>query len=134
MEKQLIMANRVRSINEKAKSVKIALGYINIEAAAREAGTPASTLRYDLNRIHLNRVKEALYEVLANRKPGPKPRNKPDKATASLSEKLSICPECGGRATKNGTYQVLNWLLMLTFGWLGIQRVRIQRRRRQSSI
>ncbi len=30
---------------------------------------------------------------------------------------------------KNGTYWVLNWLLMLTLGWLGVQRVRIQRRR-----
>ena len=56
MEEQLIMANRVRSINEKAKSVKIALGYINIEAAAREAGTPASTLRYDLNVSYSNSV------------------------------------------------------------------------------
>jgi hypothetical protein len=39
------------------------------------------------------------------------------------------CPKCGGKATKNGTYWVLNWLLMLTLGWLGVQRVRIQRRR-----
>jgi hypothetical protein len=39
------------------------------------------------------------------------------------------CPKCGGKATKNGTYRVLNWLLMLTLGWLGVQRVRIQRRR-----
>jgi hypothetical protein len=31
--------------------------------------------------------------------------------------------------TKNGTYWVLNWLLMLALGWLGVQRVRIQRRR-----
>jgi hypothetical protein len=39
------------------------------------------------------------------------------------------CPKCGEKATKNGTYWVLNWLLMLTLGWLGVQRVRIQRRR-----
>jgi hypothetical protein len=31
--------------------------------------------------------------------------------------------------TKNGTYWVLNWWLMLTLGWLSVQRVRIQRRR-----
>ena len=49
MEVWLIMANRVRSINEKVQSVKAALGYINIEAAARKTGAPASTLRYDLN-------------------------------------------------------------------------------------
>lgn len=34
-----------------------------------------------------------------------------------------------GKVTKNGAYWVLNWLLMLTLGWLGMQRVRIQRRR-----
>ena len=118
------MANRTRFIDEKVQSVEVAFGYINVEAVARETGIPASTLRYDLNK-----AKKALPDVLANRKPGPKPRNKPDKATASLSEKPAVCPECGGRVTKNGTYQVLNWLLMLTFGWLGIQRVRIQRRR-----
>lgn len=120
------MANRTRSINDKAKSVKVALGYINIEAAARETATPASTLRYDLNR-----VKEALYKVLANRKPGPKPQNKSNEAAviASPPEKPTVCPECGCKATKNGTYLVLNWLLMLTLGWLGIQQVRIQRRR-----
>jgi hypothetical protein len=124
MEEQLIMANRVRSINEKVQSVKVALECINVEAAARKTGIPASTLRYDLNK-----AKKALPDVLANRKPGPKPQKKPDNATAALSEKPAVCSECGGRVTKNGTYQVLNWLLMLTFGWLGIQRVRIQRRR-----
>ena len=31
--------------------------------------------------------------------------------------------------TKNGTYWVLNWWLMLTLGWLGVRKVRIQRRR-----
>jgi hypothetical protein len=40
-----------------------------------------------------------------------------------------MCPECGGKVRKNGTYKVLNWLLMLTMGWLGIQTVCIQRRR-----
>ena len=118
------MANRTRFIEEKVQSVEVAFGYINVEAVARETGIPASTLRYDLNK-----AKKALPDVLANRKPGPKPQKKPDNATAALSEKPAVCSECGGRVTKNGTYQVLNWLLMLTFGWLGIQRVRIQRRR-----
>jgi len=120
------MANRTRSINEKAKSVEVALGYINIEAAARETGTPPSTLRYDLDK-----VKDALPDVIVNKRPGPKPQNKSDEATviASPPEKPTVCPECGGKVTKNGTYLVLNWLLMLTLGWLGIQQVRIQRRR-----
>jgi len=42
------MANRKRPIEEKVQSVQVALEQINVEAAAREAGVPPSTLRYDL--------------------------------------------------------------------------------------
>jgi len=120
------MANRKRSIEEKVQSVLVALGQIKVEAAAREAGVLPSTLRYDLAK-----VRQALPEVLANRMPGPKPRNKPAETTAVVApaEELVVCPQCGGKVTKNGTYWVLNWLLMLTMGWLGVQWVRIQRRR-----
>jgi hypothetical protein len=62
------MANRRRTIDEKVKPVQMALEQINIEKAAREAGVPASTLRYDLNK-----VKQSLVDVLKNRAPGPKP-------------------------------------------------------------
>ncbi len=118
------MANRTRHINEKVKAVEAAIGHINMEAAARDTGVPASTLRFDLNK-----VKEALPDILVNKKPGPKPQANPDKASDSPPEKPVVCPKCGGKVTKNGTYEVLNWLLMLTLGWLGIKRVRIQRRR-----
>jgi len=63
------MANRKRSIDEKVRPVEIALEQINIEQAAREAGVPPSTLRYDLHK-----VKRSLADVLRNRTPGPKPR------------------------------------------------------------
>jgi DNA-directed RNA polymerase specialized sigma24 family protein len=62
------MANRKRTIDEKVKPVQIALEQINVEEAAREAGVPASTLRYDLNK-----VKQSLADVLKNQAPGPKP-------------------------------------------------------------
>ena len=62
------MANRKRTIDEKVSAVQIALEQINIEKAAREAGVPASTLRYDLGK-----VKQFLADVLKNRPPGPKP-------------------------------------------------------------
>ena len=62
------MPNRKRTIGEKVRPVQIALEQINIEKAAREAGVPASTLRYDLDK-----VKQALADVLKNRTPGPKP-------------------------------------------------------------
>jgi transposase-like protein len=66
------MANRKRTIDEKVKPVQIALEQINIEEAAREAGVPPSTLRYDLNK-----VKQSLADVLKNRTPGPTPRSFP---------------------------------------------------------
>jgi len=64
------MANRKRTIVEKVKPVQIALEQINIEEAARKAGVPASTLRYDLNKVN-----QSLAEVLKNRTPGPKARS-----------------------------------------------------------
>ena len=64
------MANRKRTIDEKVGAVQTALEQINIEKAAREAGVPASTLRYDLDK-----VKQFLADVLKNRPPGPKPRS-----------------------------------------------------------
>jgi hypothetical protein len=122
-----ILANRKRTLDEKLRAMNAALGKINVEAAAQEAGVPASTLRYDLNK-----VKRALPEVLANGRPGPKAHPllaaAPGKATVR-DDGPKVCPKCGGPVRKNGGYWVLNWLLMLTLGWLGVQRVWIQRHR-----
>jgi transposase-like protein len=124
-QKATFMANRIRATDEKVKPVRLALRRINVEAVAREAGVPASTLSYDLNK-----VEDALPEVLSNRTPGPKPQKKlaeEAKQASPPEERPAACPKCSGKATKNGTYWVLNWLLMLTMGWLGVQRVLIQR-------
>ena len=120
------MANRIRPLDEKVQAVKIALKQINIEKAARAARVPASTLRYDLQKLDA-----ALPRVLVNQQPGPKP-TAPVISVPALpgpSEAPRVCPECGGKVRKNGTYWVLNWWLMLTMGWLGIQKVLLQRRR-----
>ncbi|MFN2218253.1 MAG: hypothetical protein ACK2UA_06585, partial [Anaerolineae bacterium] len=96
------MTNRVRPVEEKVESVTIAFRQINVEAAAREAGVPASTLRYDLDK-----VKEALPATLANRKPGPKAEPETRAESKERVETVElICPECGGKVTKNGTYWV----------------------------
>jgi hypothetical protein len=118
------MANRIRRIDEKVQSVKIALAQINVEAAAREAGVPPRTLGYDLKKME-----ESLPEVLANRRPGPKPQCRATESATKTAEAAGtvVCPECGGKTVKNGTYWVLNWMLMLTMGWLGVQKVLIQR-------
>ena len=120
------MANRIRPLDEKVQPVRIALRQINVEEVARQAEVPASTLRYDLRK-----VEAALPEVLANQIPGPKPPDSTSTVSNRLqpAEEVKVCPVCSGQVRKNGTYKTLNWLLMLTMGWLGIQTVCIQRRR-----
>ena len=88
------MAGRKREIDEKVESVKTALDQINVEKAARDAGTPASTLRYDLEKLE-----KALPEMLADQKRGPEPREKAADSTANQSEveKPIACPKCGGK-------------------------------------
>jgi hypothetical protein len=118
------MSNRIRPMDEKVEPVRIALQQINVAAAARAAGVPESTLRYGLNKLD-----RTLPEVLVNRRPGPKP-GKPAADTRvqpGAAEAVSPCPECGGRVRKNGTYWVLNWVMMLMMGWMGVQKRLIQR-------
>jgi hypothetical protein len=84
---------------------------INIAEAARQANVPASTLRYDLNK-----VEQALPAVLVNQSPGPKGQNQnpTEVEKPGVLEAPAPCPACGGKVRKNGTYWVLNWVLMLT--------------------
>ncbi len=118
------MENRKRTNEEKVRAAKIALDEINIEAAARKAGVPASTLRF-----YLGKVKKTLSKILSNEKPGPKSQ-KPKKRLKLRPEGLRVCPKCGGKLNKNGIYWVLNWLLTFMLGWMGIQKnVLIQRYR-----
>jgi hypothetical protein len=118
------VSNRIRPLHEKVEPVRIALGQINVALAAREAGVPESTLRYDLNKLD-----QALPEVLATQRPGPKP-GKPETHTPAqpgMQPAVGPCPQCGGRVRKNGTYWVLNWVMILTVGWMGVRKVLIQR-------
>jgi hypothetical protein len=118
------MANRIRPVEEKVQAVTVALEQINVGAAARAAGGPVSTLRYDLNK-----VKAMLPAMLVNQKPGPKPRPGLDAPPPEMNQPAEprVCPACGGKLRKNGIYWVLNWVLLLTMGWLGVQRVSVQR-------
>jgi hypothetical protein len=111
-------------VDEKVESVRIALKQINVAEAARQAEIPESTLRYDLNKIE-----QVLPEILANQLPGPKAQSPAAAGIAKVTpaEKPGPCPQCGGQVRKNGTYWVLNWVLMLTMGWLGVQKELLQR-------
>lgn len=89
---------------------------------------PESTLRYDLNKLE-----RALPAVLVNQPPGPKPQSSEEEvAKPGTPAAPAPCPECGGKVRKNGTYWILNWGLMLTMGWLGVQKVLVQRWRCQA--
>ncbi len=118
------MANRIRPVDEKVETVRIALKQINVAEAARQAEIPESTLRYDLNKLE-----QALPEVLANQAPGPKVQSQVADGTQKVEpiQKAAPCPECGGKVRKNGTYWVLNWVLMLMMGWVGVQKELLQR-------
>lgn len=94
-----------------------------MEEAARQAGVPSSTLRYDLGKLDA-----ALAQILTNERPGPKP-SETSSIQARADEEKRVCSECGGKVRKNGRYWILNWLLMLTMGWLGLQKVLVQRYR-----
>ena len=111
-------------MEEKVESVKIALRHINIAEVAREAEVAESTLRYDLNKLE-----RALPMVLANQKPGPLPRFQASSAPVEPTEatRPGACSVCGGQVRQNGTYTVLNWVLLLTMGWLGVQHMLLQR-------
>ncbi len=113
-------------MDEKVESARIALKQINVAEAARQAEIPESTLRYDLNKLE-----QALPEVLANQPPGPKAQSQQvadgTEKEVEQAQKPDPCPECGGKVRKNGTYWVLNWVLMLTMGWLGVQKELLQR-------
>lgn len=123
------MANRIRPVEEKVQAVMVAFAQINVAKAAQEAGVPASTLHYDLNK-----VKAMWPVVLVHQKPGPRPR--PDPVVPATDRPQpgapSGCPACGGRLRQNGRYGVLNWVLLLLMGWLGVQKVSIQRWRCQA--
>jgi hypothetical protein len=111
-------------VEEKVESVKIALRHINIAEAAREAEVAESTLRYDLNKLE-----QALPKVLANQKPGPLPRPQASTPTVEAEREIrpAACCVCGSQVRKNGTYRVLNWVMLLTMGWLGVQHIVLQR-------
>lgn len=117
------MGNRIRQSEEKVEPIEIALKQINIAKVARETGAAESTVRRDLKK-----VKEALPELLSNKKPGPKAEKSQEEATPEPEAERKVCPECGGKLNKNGTYWMVNWVSMLLVGWLGlVEKLRIQR-------
>lgn len=118
--------NRIIPIETKVKVMQESICLSNVEAVAASYEVSVGVVYYWFN----EKVKPALGEILKNEPPGPEP--KPDqevKEAQAIVERPDVCERCGSiRVRKNGTYEVINWIWLLTIGWLvGLQKVVIQR-------
>jgi hypothetical protein len=120
------MANRVISVETKVKVMQECLRLVNVEEVAARHGVSARAI-YGW---YTEKIPPALTDVWVNRTPGsaPAPQATPV-APAPTTARPTVCPACGETwIWKNGTYAVINWVWLLTVGWLiGLQRVPIQR-------
>lgn len=122
------MSNRRIPTETKVQVMEECLSLVNVDGTAAEYEISPGAIYYWFN----EKVKPHMSEILVNDRPGPKP----DPQSASRQEVTkeqtdwpTVCPKCGGhRIWKNGTYTVINWVWLLTVGWLvGLHRVLIQR-------
>jgi hypothetical protein len=122
------MPNRKISIETKVKVMEECLSLVNVEATAADYGVSPGAINYWFNK----KIKSGMSEILVNDAPGPKPevQSEPNKGdTEAKRERPTACSKCGSsRIWKNGTYAIINWVWLLTVGWLvGLQQVIIQR-------
>ena len=118
--------NRVIATEIKVKVMMKSLCLSNVEEIAFQYGVSPEAIYYWFNQ----KVKPALGEVLKNDPPGPEPKRDGEvKLAQAIEERPEICEQCGGRRIrKNGTYWVINWIWLLSIGWLvGVQKTIIQR-------
>jgi len=99
----------------------------NIEEVARRNQVSPGIIRY----WYQEKLVPNLANILENEPPGPKPKL-PEKSTEAVAEREAWpekCDRCGStHIWKNGTYEVINWVLLLFAGWLmRTPRVTIQR-------
>ena len=121
------MANRIIPVETKVKVMEECLRLVDVERLAAREGVSPGAVYYWFEQ----KLKPALSDILVNEKPGPEPRPRSEK-DASRPEKEkrpAQCDQCGGRRIwKNGTYTVINWVWLLTVGWLvGLHHILIQR-------
>jgi len=122
--------NRVLSLETKVNIMKESLHLCQVEEIAANYGVSPEAIYYWFN----HKVKPALGEMLKNDLPGPERKldAKPEqeaKDEPGIEARPKACEKCGGtHLRKNGTYEVLNWIWLLSIGWLiGIQKASIQR-------
>lgn len=124
------MSNRHIPTEIKVQVMEKCLQLVNVEETAKQHGVHPNSIYYWFN----NKIKANLRQILTNDPPGPKAQLQPvqeEWPAASPRERPAQCDRCGGtRIWKNGVYSVINWVWLLTIGWLvGLQRIAIQRYR-----
>jgi ssDNA-binding Zn-finger/Zn-ribbon topoisomerase 1 len=122
--------NRVLPLETKVNIMEESLRLCGVEEAATRYGVSEAVIYYWFN----HKIKPALGEILKNDPPGPKRKLEPEteqatKGEQKIEERPAACEKCGGtHIRKNGTYEVINWIWLLSIGWLvGIQKASIQR-------
>lgn len=118
--------NRVIPVETKVKVMQESLYLKNVDQLAHQYGISPGAVYYWFNQ----KVKPGLGEMLKNEPPGPVAQLRPEHSAAPTEpERPGACPQCGGtHLWKNGCYRVINWVWLLTVGWLvGLQTVLIQR-------
>jgi hypothetical protein len=121
------LANRIIPVETKVKIMNECLQLVNVEEVAACHGVSPGAIHYWFN----HKLKPALGDILVNETPGPKPQPSFGKEGGEpvLEDRPPICDQCGGtHIWKNGTYEVINWVWLLTVGWLvGLHHILIQR-------
>jgi hypothetical protein len=121
------LANRIIPIETKVKIMNECLRLVNVEEVAARDGVSPGAIHYWFN----HKLKPALGDVLVNEPPGPKPQPSfgEEDGEPVLEDRPTICDQCGGtHIWKNGSYAVINWVWLLTAGWLvGLHPILIQR-------
>ena len=121
------MTNKRIPIETKVRVMEECLCLVDVERVATGRGVSAGAVYYWFE----HKLKPALVDVLMKENPGPQPRpSLREKVCEPVAEQRpTACDQCGGRRIwKNGTYEVINWVWLLTVGWLvGLRRICIQR-------
>jgi transposase-like protein len=120
------MSNRYIPTETKVQAMEECLQLVKVEDTANRYGVHPNSIYYWFDKIKAN-----LNEVVANETPGPKPKPAQEESKTNSKERPMKCDQCGNtRIWKNGTYQVINWVWLLTIGWLvGLRWIVIQRYR-----
>jgi len=110
--------------------MKESLRLYEVEEIAANYSVSPEAIYYWFN----HKVKPALGEILKNDLPGPERKlgtetERDAKGDRKIEERPKACEKCGDtHIWKNGTYEVINWIWLLSIGWLvDIQKASIQR-------